>query len=502
MRHFRNLIRQTRTSGQGSNPSVSARREKPRFAGAFLVPPLRVPAARLSCVRGRRYRRCVRAVISMTGRLLVAHWPALLAWYLVGTIGRCVGVEVAGFVGGYTAIGGILLLPLAILAKLVSVVAMFLVLRDGMPRLGVIAPPPVDRAARRVAFRNALLSAVLPFMAVYAALGFLRDDVAAYLDAALTVQFGRNLMASVTGVAVDTSGTVTQLAWEPWTVAVTVLAFTGRWAWKRWRTSLPNWTSVVATYLEGLWVFLATYFVGEALGYVTGWIDSRQAIAWLADARAWVGGWFAPLGWTADAALWIVGQAGVVMLLPLAWLTIAGVIYGQAVSPQGVKWQGPLATRARTRYGAVPERLRRRLNDIGGGMGSRVRPIWQAIVLMWRSGPILVGGYVLLYALLLFGEGWLRIGITRMVGPHDFASYWLVFGALLLTLVPLVIEPLRTVLVAGAYDATIGALIGAPVVASGQPSAGGQCPSGQAEKQVARELVAERELEAERSDGI
>jgi hypothetical protein len=450
----------------------------------------------------RHYRGSVRAVISMTGRLLIAHWPALVAWYLVGTLGRYVGIEVAGFVGGYSAIGGILLLPLAILAKLVSVVAMFLVLRDGMPRLGAIAPPPVDRRARRSAFRDALLSAILPFMAVYATLGFLRDDVAAYLDAALSVKTGRDIMATVTGVTVDTSGAVDQLSWEPWTIAVVVLAFAGRWAWRRWQGALPSWTSVPATYLEALWVFLAVYFIGEALGQVTGWIDSRQAIAWLADAREWVGGWFAPLGWAWDGVLWLVGQAGVIMLVPLAWLTVAGVIYGQAVSPQGVQWRGRLATRARTRYGVVPERLRRRLNDIGSSLGSRFRPIWRAIVLMWRSGPILIGGYVLLYALLLLGEGWLRIAITRVIGPNDFFEFWIVVGTLPLMLVPLVIEPLRTVLVAGAYDATVGALIGAPVVASGQPPAAGPGPSGQAEEQVARELVAERELEAERSGGV
>ncbi len=441
-------------------------------------------------------------MLSLSGRLLAASWPALVAWYLAGTLGRYVGIEVAGFVGGYTAIGGILLLPLAILAKLVSVVAMFLVLRDGMPRLGAIAPPPTDRRVRRAAFRDALLAAILPFMAVYAALGFLREDVAAYLDAALAVKTGRDAAAILTGVSVDTSGAVDQLSWEPWTISVVVLAFVGRWAWKRWQESLPSWTSVPATYLEALWVFLAAYFVGEALGQLTGWIDSRQATAWLADAREWVGGWFAPLGWAWDGVLWAVGQVGAIMLVPLAWLTVAGVIYGQAVSPQGLHWRGELVARARSRYGVVPERLRRRLNDIGAGLGSRFRPIWRAFVLMWRSGPILIGGYVLLYALLLLGEGWLRVAITRLVGPHDFFEFWIVLGTLPLMLVPLIVEPVRAVLVAGAYDATVGALIGAPVVASGQPSAAGPGESGQAEEKIARQLVADRELEAERSGGL
>ncbi|MHC3000162.1 hypothetical protein OB08_13775 [Microbacterium sp. HJ5] len=429
----------------------------------------------------------------MTGRLLAAHWPALVAWYLAGTLGRYLGIELAGFVGGYSALGGMLLLPLPILAKLISVVAMFLVLRDGMVRLGAIAPPPADRDERLRSFRDALLSSVLPFIAVYALLGFLVEDVAAYLDAALAVQSGREfagLAESVeTGVtvAVDTSGAVTELAWEPWTIAVIVLAFAGRWAWKRWQMRLPRWTALVATYLEALWIFLAAYFIGEALDQVTGWIESRQAMAWLADARAWIGGWFAPLGWAWDAVGWVLGEVGALILVPLAWLTIAGVIYGQAVSPEGVQWRGRLVEEARARYGSVPQRVRRRLGDIGSGVGSRFRPVWRAIVLMWRSGPILIGGYVLLYAIVMFAEQWLRIGLIRLVGPHDFWTFWLVAGTPLLLLVPLVIEPVRTAVIASAYDATIGALIGAPAAPSGRDD----------ESDEPGQLVADLDVDAE-----
>jgi hypothetical protein len=441
-------------------------------------------------------------MIVMAGRLLAAHWPALLAWFLAGALGRYVLLELAGYVGGYTALGGILILPLAILAKLVSVVAMFLVLRDGMLRLSVIAPPPTERRARLEAFRDALLSAILPFMAVYAALGFLRQDVATYLDTALQVQFGRNLAAIVDQTTVDTSGTVTELGWQPWTIAVVVLAFAGRWAWKRWQARLPRWTAVGATYLEALWVFLAVYFVSDALGLVTGWIDSRQAIAWLGEARAAIGDWFAPLGWAWDAIGWLPGQIGAVILVPLAWLTVAGVIYGQAVAPQGVQWRGELVTRTRTRYGLVPERLRRRLNDLGAGVGSRFRPIWRALVLMWRSGPILIGGYVLAYVVLILGQQWLQFGLMRVIGPHELGGFWLVVVTPLTMVVAMIVETLRTVLVASTYDATIGALIGAPVVSSGHEEADAAMSGVDDESKVARQLVADRELDAERSGGV
>ncbi|MFS0868292.1 hypothetical protein AB3M83_13270 [Microbacterium sp. 179-B 1A2 NHS] len=435
----------------------------------------------------------MREVIRTTGRLLAGHWPALAAWWLAGTLGRYLGIELAGFVGGYSALGGILLLPLAILAKLVSLVAMLLVLRDGMVRLGVIAPPPTERRRRAIAFRDALLSSVLPFIAVYAVLGFLREDVAAYLDAALQKASERRAVGLSGGVAVDTSGAVDQLSWEPWTLAVVALAFAGRWAWTRWNGRLPRWSAVIATYLEGLWVFLAAYVIGEAVGQVTSWVDSRQAMAWLGDLREGIGAWFAPLGWLWDAVGVVAGEAGDLLLVPLAWLTIAGVVYGQAVNPQGVQWRGGVAMRARERYGSVPQRLRRRLNDIGSSVGSRFRPMWRALVLMWRGGPILIGGYVLLYVVVLLAEQLLRMGLIRLVGPHEFFEFWRVVGGPLLLLVPLVVEPVRVALIASAYDATLGALIGAPVAGSGKDDL---------ESEEVRELVDDLEVQAQTTGDV
>ncbi|MGP3533912.1 hypothetical protein ACTU3I_03880 [Microbacterium sp. RD1] len=430
----------------------------------------------------------MREVLTTIGRLLLAHWPALVAWFLAGALARYLAIELAGFVGAYTAIGGFLLLPLAALSRLIGFVAMFLVLRDGMRRLGAIAPLPVDGASRRRAFRDALLSAILPFFAVYAAWGFLRQDVQAYTARALEVQTDRLWVGAAAGVEIDTSGTVDKLGFEPWTLAVIAVAFAGRWAWKRWSARLPKWLSLGAVYLEAVWVFLSLYVISEAIGQITGWVDSRQAMVWLADLRGWLADAAAPIAWVWSAVEWLLGELGGIILLPLAWLAIAGVIYGQAVEPQQVRIRAAALDRVRGRYGSLPARLRRRLSDIGAGMGARFRPIWRAIVLMWRGGPILIGGYVLLYTVLILGERMLGIAITRLVGPHDLASFWMVADTLVFLAVPLIIEPVRTVLVASAYDATVGALIGAPVVPSGHVHD---------ESQEARQLVADSDVDTE-----
>ena len=107
----------------------------------------------------------------------------------------------------------------------------------------------------------------------------------------------------------------------------------------------------------------------------------------------------------------------------------------------------------------MPSRLRARIKDVWADIIGRFTPIGRALLLMWRAGPLLIGSYVLLYTVLLWLEGWLSFGVLHAFGPQDLYSFWLVNDALLLAIVPLIIEPLRIALVASSYDAVIGRLV-------------------------------------------
>jgi len=405
------------------------------------------------------------AVLRVAGQLLWRHWPALLALYLAGTLGRYAALEVAGFVGAYSAIAGALLFPLAILARLVALVAMLLVLRDGMVRLGVLAPIPADRSGRRRAFVDALLAGILPFVAFYAAWGYLREDAAAYFSRLLEVNTGLIAEDILGGAERAGDGAVGELSLGPVTIAIIVAAFAGRWLWKRYRSRLPQAFAALAVYLEVLWVYLSVTLIADALRIVTEWVQDRQAMVWLADVREWVGAQLAPVAWVWDAVEWALGEVGGIVLLPIAWLTIAGVIYGQAVAPQTARLGGVVAARARARFDTLPSRLRARLRDIWSDLVSRFQPIGRALLLMWRAGPVLIGSYILLFTVVLALGAVLELGITRVIGPQELGGFWMVNAPLIFLFVPLVIEPLRVVLVASAYDAVIGRLAPATVSA-------------------------------------
>lgn len=401
-------------------------------------------------------------VLRTAGRLLWRHWPALLAWYAAGVLGRYVVIEAAGFVGAYNAVAGSLLLPLAILSRLVALVAMLLVVRDGMRQLDAISPLPEDAATRRRQFADALLAGILPFFAFYAAWGLLREDAAAYSARALEVSAGLNFTAIVDKTDPAGDGLAGALTLTPLTFAILVVAFALRWVLKRYRERLPRWFGVIAVYLEAVWVYFAALVLSVAIEAVTGWVQTRQAMVWLDDLRATVSAAFAPLAWIWEGVEWLLGEAGGIILLPLAWLAIAGVVYGQAVAPEPVPTDalgGEVAARVRSRYRTLPARLRARLRDIWADIASRFTPIGEAIVLMWRAGPVLIGGFVLLYTVLLAVQGWAEWGLLRLIGPHDLNDFWLVFDQAIFLVVPVLIEPIRIALVAGGYDAVIGRLV-------------------------------------------
>ena len=413
------------------------------------------------------------AVLRLAGQLLWRHWPALLALYLAGTLGRYVAIEAAGFVGAYSAIGGALLFPLAILSRLVALVAMLLVLRDGMVELGALAPIPAERAARRRAFVDALLAGILPFVAFYAAWGYLREDAADYFSRVLEVNSG--LIADEIMLGQERAGDAAagELSLGPITIAIIVAAFAGRWLWKRYRSRLPKAFAAIAVYLEVLWVYLSVTLIGDALNQVAAWVQTRQGLVWLGDLREWVGAQLAPVAWVWDAVEWLLGEVGGIVLLPIAWLTIAGVIYGQAVAPQSARLGGDVVQRAQARFNTLPSRLRARLRDLWSDLISRFQPIGRALLLMWRAGPVLVGSYILLFTIVLALDAALEFGVTRVIGPEELGGFWMVNAPLVFLFVPLVIEPLRVVLVASAYDEVIGRLApAAPVTPDVTPVAG------------------------------
>lgn len=400
----------------------------------------------------------MKAILVTAGRTLARHWPAMLAWYLGGIAVHYVIVQVAGIVGAHSATVGFLILPIAILARLISYVAMFLVLRDGLRELDGIAPLPESAADRRKTFLTALLAGILPFLAVYWGQGLLRDDVVAYSARALRERTDIIFQAALApGQRLSTDDTVLNLPLNVWTIAIIVVAFAARWAWTKWQQRIPGWVSLIAVYLEVVWVFFSVIVIGDITDRVKAWVDTRAAMAWLEQVRENVLDAVAPLRWAWDGIGWLLGEAGPILLAPLAWLTVGGVVYGQAIVAEKLRIENELLANLREHAAVVPSPIMRRLKDLGDELGSRFVPIGRALLLMWRAGPVLIASYALLHVAVKTLETYLQYGAVRLVGPHELVFWGIALP--LVSLVPVLLtEPLRVAVIAGAYDATLGRL--------------------------------------------
>ena len=114
------------------------------------------------------------------------------------------------------------------------------------------------------------------------------------------------------------------------------------------------------------------------------------------------------------------------------------------------------------------------LGQLGAEFTSRFTPIVDAIVLMWRAGPLLIGTFILLYTIVLAGDTTLSYLVTRVIGPQSRVDFWLVANDALTLCLALLIEPIRISVVAGAYDTSLGALRRHRMVEAATTPTGGQ----------------------------
>ena len=110
--------------------------------------------------------------------LFLRYWPQLAACYVLGLLGRRGAIELAAWAGYDNDLWASLIMPLAGLARLGSYVAMFLVLRAGIP---VLAALP-RRSARHI---DVFSTVVVPFFAIYLAWKLFAEDWLAFQNAAL-----------------------------------------------------------------------------------------------------------------------------------------------------------------------------------------------------------------------------------------------------------------------------------------------------------------------------
>lgn len=355
--------------------------------------------------------------LNLTVRLAARYWPQLLLLGAVGYIARDLLLEAAVTAGLRNAFAGMVILSLVVLVKLAVIVAMFSVLRPALPGIsglggdtaaGPESGPRID--GRLLAVTAA---AILPFFVYYAAWGFLGDTVREYSRAALArTPFGEK--ASFLDVA--------QSRWVFLSIAGIWLI---RWLAKRMndRAKTPYWRFLVVA-CDASWVFIGLYalstFKDQLIEYFgSGRFMTGDEVSWsplVSPASA--AGDFTPVE-LIEPGFWNQAQSLFFFaLLPMVWLVMAAIINGYDVSAKAAKHDAAAATRWRKWLGDF-------IGHFIAGYRSRYAPVWKCLRLTVSASIATLLTFVIAYQAITWVGAWAWVGATRLIGPHDLATWQL-----------------------------------------------------------------------------
>ena len=411
--------------------------------------------------------------VGRAGALFGRAWPRLLAVFLIAELAHRGAQWIAVQAGARVEASGIAVLALLVVISLAMYVTMFLVLRSELPfhrravAEGVLAPDGVEpgREHRPI---DALATALLPFLAFYAAYKFLQAEAYSY-EYDLTVHKVNETAATVlTGgtVAPDSTGLQSLSTWL--FIGLGVTAYLLRLIFKKRKGSGGGPVRrLFVTYLEALWLFVVAYQATSYLPSPKGWLKERQVWVWLHDGYIWLLDhvlgvaqvrevWDDVTGFLAAG----IGDLWTAAVLPLMWITMTAVIYGRAVHKAEKvqpRWRFDRITR---RWERTPRLVRVAGNSMVSDWRDRWRPVMDAFRLVVRSGLRPLLGYFLAWAVVTYlaSEVWIVLR-DYVFGPRSLEWWQVIDEPLELVTTGLKIM-LQVSLLAAAYDRMIGGLAG------------------------------------------
>jgi hypothetical protein len=370
-------------------------------------------------------------VLAGAARLLVRHWPALIAIFLAGAVLRQLVMRAAVKVSVFNAELGLLVLLLAPMTTLTALVLMLRIVRPSLPWLGS------DRAGKPPSVLVHLGSVLVPFMTIYYFEDTLREDLNDYayrvwedFAAQLLINLGESLE---TGTDVPPPpSTADRLPFDLSfsLAAVVVGAIVLRWLLGRWPlVQRHGWLGVPGAYLELVWITVVTTLAFNTVTEVlVDWARTIRA------GSAIVGIWEHGVGTASGAksppeaaADWVLGQVGnvdAVLVIPLSWLAIAAVVIGLRTPARAAK--APKAyEQAQRRWLAAPRAIRWTGEQVTGDLRERFTPLVRGVRMLVRAGAVPMLLFCLAFVAARRLVDWLWQLERVLIGPQDLQSVWL-----------------------------------------------------------------------------
>lgn len=362
-------------------------------------------------------------------RVLAAHWPQLIGLFLAGWAGRMGFLWLTTAVSDVSPTLAIFILPFAPLSTLLSLVLM---LRATAPTLeafrGVVES--VTRPERWRTDLSVAAQVLIPFLAVYATAGLLKEDARLFvmdataaegLNAGLgSVDFGRTVYAEGAALAV-----LVLLALGARKL-ISLLKLTDRHlAW-----------SAVAVYIEVLWMITLVNAFTSQLDQLTEWVVSRRAIAglaeWWAGVVAWLRSISAEMTAIVDAVANFLGELGSLVIVPVAWLAIGAAVFGASLKSTEFKVDTHDEVTERLRH--IPQPVRRVVSQAVEPLTTPVQNTVTAIAKIASAGVLSMVMFCVVFYIASSLQVLTYLGVRQVFGPGDdtrqyaLAPYMLLAG--------------------------------------------------------------------------
>lgn len=345
-------------------------------------------------------------------RAFAAHWPQLITLFLLGWAGRLGVLWLVTEVSDWSPTVAVLLLPLAPLSTLLSLVLM---LRALAPTLSSFSEMVQPVSARQRAKDDLTVAAqvLLPFLAVYASAGLLKQDVQTFLyDSATDESLNTNIQSIDWGRADYASG------WLLIALIVGALLARKIITMRELAKKHLAWAAVGA-YLEVLWMVTLAQAFSTQLKEVTDWVTSRQVIAtivgWWDAFIAWLRSWGGWMVATVESIGSFIGSLGSLVVVPVAWLAIGAAVYGHSLKAQELKVGTHEDFNARIKK--VPQPVRRAVAHAVEPVTSPIKSALTAIGKIASAGIIPMALFCVVFALVAQVQALVTQGMRIVVGP-------------------------------------------------------------------------------------
>ena len=430
----------------------------------------------------------VRKTSSTLGRL----WMPLLGLMLLGWSANEGSILLAAEIVPLWPWAVVLVLAVGMVAQLATILAVLRLVSVHLGVPGMLAEAslsPLAEDRRDTGLLQLLTITLLPFLAIYAAFGFMRDYAARVTILSGYRRGSPELLASLNPLQSPTTMT--------WMLVILVAGYLFKKLIDPWlgRTKRPLLLGLVQVVVEASLAFVVLLGGFRIYSAVDLWLRGRAFWGWIEQAverlrtllpfdlpAVIAAGWAVLVD-----QIWPLLVDGVAR--PLLWLAMAGLVFGPRALSLAELWRlGEPTGATPTRRERVLAKLRQdterarsvRLMALKaqasffGGLDGTIIPAWQSLRLVLRAGWPFLGAYVIAFTVLDLAAKQVDLWAWRLLGGHAIRFWIAVYPFLdLLTLV--VMMGITWVLLTVAYSRALSILAARtvdvePVLVTGAPA--------------------------------